>query len=82
MPAKDFVTGQRIPGKMVTKWRFQAYDVTDPDNTSDIAIWERGWKDANRVLYWLEKGYTELTIMRNGIPNSPETTYDIFPAKR
>jgi len=82
VPAKDFVTGQPIPGKMVTKWRFQAYDVTDPDNPSDIAIWERGWKDANRVLYWLEKGNTELTIMRNGAPNSPETTYDIFPAKR
>ena len=81
VPAKDFATKQIIPGKMVTKWRFQAYDVTDQDNPSDIAIWERGYKDANRVLYWLEKGNTELTIMRNGTPNSPETTYDIFPAK-
>ena len=79
-PAKDFATKQIIPGKMVTKWRFQAYDVTDPDSLSDIAIRERGWKDANRVLYWLEKGKYELTIMRNGTLNSPETTYDIFPA--
>ena len=27
------------------------------------------------ILYWLEKGKTELTIMRNGAPNSQKTTY-------
>jgi hypothetical protein len=81
VPAKDFVTKQTIPGKMVTKYRFQVFDVTNPDSPSVLAIWERGYKDANRVLFWLEKGKSELTIMRNGAPNSPETTYDIFPVK-
>ena len=80
MPAKDFVTRQIIPGKMVTKYRFQVYDVTDPDNPSDTAIWERGYTEADQVLYWLEKGKTELTIMRNGAPNSQKTTYNIYPA--
>ena len=82
VPAKDFVTKQTIPGKMVTKYRFQVYDVTDPDNPSDIAIWERGYTEADQVLYWLEKGETELTIMRNGAPNSQKTTYNIYPANR
>ena len=80
-PAQDFLTKQIIPGKMVTKYRFQVYDVTNPDSPSDVAIWERGYKDANRVFYWLQRGNAELTIMRNGTPNSTETTYDIFPAK-
>jgi len=82
VPAKDFVTKQIIPGKMVTKYRFQVYDVTDPDNPSDTVIWERGYTEADQVLYWLEKGETELTIMRNGAPNSQKTTYNIYPANR
>ena len=82
VPAKDFVTGQIVPGKMVTKWRFQAYDVTDPDNPSDISIWERGITEADQVLYWLAQGKFELTIMRNGAPNSQKTTYSIFPANK
>ena len=81
VPAKDFVTGQRIPGRMITKWRFQAYDVTDPDNPSDIAIWERGYTESEQVLHWLAKGKTELTIIRNGAPYSQNTTYTIFPVK-
>ncbi len=36
--------------------------------------------EADQVLYWFEQGITELTIMRNGGPNS--TTYNIFPANR
>ena len=63
--SKGLVTRQIIPGKMVTKYRFQVYDVTDSDNPSDTAIWERGYTEADQVLYWLEKGKTELTIMRN-----------------
>jgi hypothetical protein len=81
VPAKDFVTKQIIPGKMVTKFRFQVYDVTDPDSPSDVAIWERGNTEADQVLYWLANGKPELTIMRNGAPNSQKTTYNIFPAK-
>jgi len=38
--AKDFIK-QIILGKMVTKFRFQVYDVTDPDSPSDVAIWEQ-----------------------------------------
>jgi hypothetical protein len=51
LPAKDFVTKQIIPGKMVTKFRFQVYDVTNPDSPSDVAIWERGYTEADQVLY-------------------------------
>ena len=81
VPAKDYVTKQIIPGKMVTKYRFQCYDVTDPNNPSDTAIWERGFTEADQVLYWIEKGKPELTIMRNGAPNSQKTTYNIYPAR-
>ena len=43
VPAKDFLTKQIIPGKMVTRFRFQVYDVTSPDTLSpEPAIWERG----------------------------------------
>ena len=75
---------QEIPGKMVNKWRFQVYDMTsfDPNNHPEPAIWERGMTEADQVLYWLEQGVTELTIMRNGGPNSKSTTYNIFPANR
>lgn len=80
-PATDFVTKQTIPGKMVTKYRFQVYDVTDPDNPSEVAIWERGNTEAEKVLYWLARQQPQLTVMRNGAPNSQKTTYDIYPAK-
>jgi len=84
VPAKDFVTKQIIPGKMVTKYRFQVYDLTsfDTNNPPEPAIWERGMTEADQVLYWFEKGITELTIMRNGAPNSQKTTYNIYPANR
>jgi hypothetical protein len=84
VPAKDFVTKQIIPGKMVTKYRFQVYDLTsfDPNNPPEPAIWERGMTEADQVLYWFEKGITELTILRNGAPNSQKTTYNIYPANR
>jgi hypothetical protein len=81
IPAKDFVTKQEIPGKTVTKYRFQVYDLTtfDSNNPPEPGIWERGMTEADQVLYWFE---TELTIMRNGGPNSKSTTYNIFPANR
>src|SRR5215469_8905057 len=84
VPAKDFVTKQEIPGKTVTKYRFQVYDLTsfDSNNSPEPAIWERGMTEADQVLYWFEKGITELTIMRNGAPNSQKTTYNIYPANR
>jgi hypothetical protein len=44
VPAKDYVTKQEIPGKTVTKYRFQVYDLTsfDSNNSPEPAIWERG----------------------------------------
>lgn len=80
-PATDFVTKQTIPNRTVTKWRFQVYDVTDPNNPSESAIWERGKTEAEKVLYWLARQTPQLTVMRNGAPNSQKTTYDIYPAK-
>src|SRR5215813_11805578 len=82
VPAKDFVTKQEILGKTVTKYRFQVYDLTsfDPNKPPEAAIWERGTNEADQVLYWFEKGVNELTIMRNGAPNSQKTTYNIYPA--
>jgi hypothetical protein len=82
VPAKDFVTKQIIPGKMVTRFRFQVYDVTNPDEPSEAAIWERGFTEADQVLYQLARGKSELIIMRNGAPNSQKTTYTIYPANR
>jgi hypothetical protein len=83
VPAKDFVTKQNIPGKTVTRFRFQVYDVTSPDTISpEPQIWERGATEAETVFYWLTQGKSELTIMRNGAPNSQKTTYNIFPANR
>ena len=84
VPAKDFVTKQEIPGKTVRKYRFQVYDLTtfDSNNPPEPGIWERGMTEADQVLYWFDKGVTELTIMRNGGPNSKSTTYNIFPANR
>ena len=80
-PATDFVTKQTIPGRTVTKWRFQVYDVTDPNNPSEAAIWERGNTEAEKILYWLARQTPQLTIMRNGAAGSQKTTYDIYPAK-
>ena len=81
--AKDFVTKQIIPGKMVTRFRFQVYDLTSPDTLfPEPSIWERGLTEADQVLYWLSQGKSELTIMRDGAPNSQKTTYNIFPANR
>src|SRR5215469_9559460 len=82
VPAKDWTTRQVIPNKHVQKWRFQVYDVTDKGNTSpEPAIWERGYKEAEQVLYYLERGQAELNIVRSGAPGSTGTTYSIFPAK-
>src|SRR5215469_14216413 len=84
VPAKDFVTKQEIPGKTVTKYRFEVYDLTtfDSNNPPEPGIWERGMTEADQVLYWFEKGITVLTIMRNGGPNSKSTTYNIWPSTR
>jgi len=62
-PATDFVTKQEIPGKMITRYRFQVYDGTDANSPNDPSIWERGFTEADQVLYWLSQGKAGLTIM-------------------
>ncbi len=79
-PATDFVTKQPIPGRTVTRYRFQVYDVTDPNNPSEVAIFERGNTEAEKILYWLARQQPQLNIMRNGAAGSQKTTYDIYPA--
>ena len=81
VPAKDFITKQIIPGKTVTKFRFQVYDVTNPDMPSEAAIFERGYREAEQILWYLSQGKQELVIMRNGSPGSQNTFYNIYPAK-
>jgi hypothetical protein len=82
VPLKDWETKQIIPGKTTTRWRFQVYDITNPDNPSEVSIFERGATEAQMVFHWLQKGKAELTIIRNGAPNSQKTSYNIFPAVR
>jgi len=60
VPAKDFLTKQTIPGNMITRYRFQAYDLTSFDPNNPPAIWERGMIEADQVPDWLEKGISEL----------------------
>lgn len=82
-PMVDWQTKQEIPGRIVTKYRFQVYDTTNPNNPSpEPAIWERGATEARKVFRWFSEQKTELTIIRNGVRNSQTTNYDIFPVNR
>jgi predicted GNAT family acetyltransferase len=79
VPAKDFATGMVIPNKFTTRWRFECYDVSDPNNPSDICVWERGWNQAKVVMHFLEQKKAELVVVRNGAKGSNTTTYLIYP---
>ncbi|HEY7570060.1 MAG TPA: hypothetical protein VH796_01705 [Nitrososphaeraceae archaeon] len=83
VPAKDYETGLEIPGKYVTRYYFDCYDITttrNPDNISGSpARWERGTRDARTILNFLSKGVSILEIVRNGPPGSMATTYQINP---
>ena len=79
VPAKDFVTGLVISNKFVQKWRFETYDVTNPNNPSEVSVWERGWNQAKVVMHFMEQGKTELVVVRNGAKGSNTTTYLIYP---
>ena len=82
-PAKDYETRLEIPGKYVTRYYFDCYDITitgNPDNISGSpAIWERGEKDARTILHFLSKGVNVLEVVRHGLPGSMSTTYQINP---
>jgi hypothetical protein len=81
--AKDYETGLDIPGKYVTRFLFECYDITTTRNPEDVsgspAIWERGTKDARTILHFLSKGVSILEVVRNGQPGSMTTTYLINP---
>jgi hypothetical protein len=77
VPTKDFATGQIIPGKFTQKWRFECYSTSDPN--PQTSIWERGWREA-LIMHFLGLKMPELTIVRNGVRNSNQTTYMIYPA--
>ena len=58
------------------------YDVTSPnpeDTNGAPAIWERGTRDARTILHFLSKGVSVLEVVRNGLPGSMTTTYQISP---
>jgi SNF2 family DNA or RNA helicase len=80
-PAIDWQTKQEIPGRMTTRFRFQCYDITDPNNLSEALIWERGRTEAAKILWHLSEENTELVVVRHGARNSQTTNYDIYPAK-
>ena len=52
-PAIDWQTKQEIPVRMTTKFRFQCYDITDPNNISEASIWERGRTEQGKILWYL-----------------------------
>jgi hypothetical protein len=83
LPAKDYETRLEIPGKYVTRYYFDCYDITtirNPDNISGSpAIWERRAKDARTILHFLSKGVNVLEVVRHGMPGSMSTTYRINP---
>ncbi|HYY40248.1 MAG TPA: hypothetical protein VE692_03280, partial [Nitrososphaera sp.] len=90
VPAKDFETGQVIPGKYVTRYLFECYDITTTATTttevggqeknspnslqSEPSIWNRGTKDARTILYYLSKNKKVLEVIRNGQPRSKTKT--------
>lgn len=79
---KDFETGQKIPGKYITRYSFECYDVTsatDQGSQPEPSIWERGTKDARIILYHLSKNKRVLEVIRNRQPRSTSTTYHINP---
>ena len=81
--AKDYETGLEIPDKYVTRYYFDCYDITTTRNPQEVsgspAIWERGAKDARTILHFLSKGVSVLEVVRNGLPGSMATTYQISP---
>jgi hypothetical protein len=56
---KDYATGELIPDSYSTRYFFYVVDVTDPDNAIQ-GIWERGYKEAKTILFWLSKNYQVL----------------------
>ena len=81
-PATDWQTRQEIPSRTTHRWRWQVYDVSNTNAPSDISIWERGYKESEQIMYYLSQNQQELVVMRNGRPNSTDTTYSIYPANR
>ena len=64
--AKDFETGQVIPNKYVTRYSFECYDVTDPDDPSELSIGQHGTRESPHYAILLSKNKTILEVIRNG----------------
>ena len=66
------------PGKYITHYLFECYDITPPTPRSEVtddmlAIWECGRRDARAVLNLISRNITELAIEKI-------TTYQIYAA--
>jgi hypothetical protein len=67
-----------IPGKYITHYSFECYDITPPTSRSEVtndmlAIWECGKSNARVVLNLISRNITELEIAKI-------TTYQIYAA--
>jgi hypothetical protein len=82
VPAREYPSGNPIPDKMITKYNFYVYDTTNPDEPSELCIYQRGMNEASMILDWLRQGKTELCIKRNGTKGDKKTSYAIWPASR
>jgi hypothetical protein len=76
---KDFATGDLLPDSYSTRYFFSVVDITDPDNPIN-AVWERGYKEAKTILFWLSKNYKVLDVERHGQAGDKLTSYNIYPA--
>jgi hypothetical protein len=70
------------PGKFITHYLFECYDITpvpSSEVTNDmLVIWECGRRDERTVLNLLSRNITELDIVCDVQPNSKTTTYQIY----
>jgi hypothetical protein len=53
--AKDFETGRMIPDKYVEKYSFECHDISDPDHSPELSVWQGGMREAPTVLYFLSR---------------------------
>ena len=83
IPAKDYETGLDIARRYATQYLFDFYDILLHEILTTLvdrpATCERGAKDARTILHFLSKGVSVLEVVRNGLPGSMTTTYQINP---
>jgi hypothetical protein len=77
---KDFVTGELIPDSYTYRYFFSCHDITDPDQPSEVSVFERGPREAKTILSLMSKNHKVLDIERHGAPGDKLTSYTIYPA--